>query len=98
MIICDLCKSECLDERKVDIHYVFACKAYQSKEVHMCARCRGELNDARMLAEVEFYDRKVAEATEEKHEKYFSPEQVRAMTRGEVAENHKAIMDSMKKW
>ena len=96
MIICDLCNKECLDDRKVTIHYEFSCKAYQSKEVHMCGCCREELKNARLLADVEFYDRKIAHRGEVK--KTFTPEEVRNMSRSEVRENYTAIMDSMKEW
>lgn len=102
MIICDLCNRECLDDRRVTIHYDYACKAYQSKEVHMCGRCRSELEKERLQAEVEFYQRKVAHKVDENAvvnaERYFTPEEVCNMTREEVKENYTAIMNSMKQW
>ena len=101
MIICDLCKRECLDDRKVDIHYDFACKAYQSKQVHMCANCRSELAEARQQAEVEFYQRKIAKANEVPEanaRRYLTAEDVRKMTPIEVKENYQDIVNSMKEW
>lgn len=101
MIICDLCKRECLDDRKVEIHYDFACRAYQSKEVHLCGRCKEELKKTKIQAEVEFYQRKVAETAEETKEtveKLFTPEDVCRMTRSEVKENYNAILKSMETW
>lgn len=42
--------------------------------------------------------RNITNDTEEKHEKYFSPEDVRKMTREEVRENYQAIFNSMREW
>lgn len=42
--------------------------------------------------------RNITNDTEEKHEKYFSPEDVRKMTREEVRENCQAIFNSMREW
>ena len=51
-------------------------------DLHFCPNCGAKMKGG----------------AEEKHEKYFSPAQVRAMTHSEVRENYQAIMDSMKKW
>lgn len=98
MIICDLCKKECHHEKKIRINYDFACKAYQEKEVHMCEDCRIELDKARQQAEVEFYQRKVAQVPEVNARRYLTAEDVRKMTPTEVKENYQDIMNSMKKW
>ena len=101
MIICDLCKGECYHEKKVRIHYDYACKAYQEKEIHMCENCRIELDQAMHQAQVEFYQRKVAKANEVPEanaRRIISAEDVRKMTPIEVRQNYQDIVSSMKEW